>query len=309
MTNTVLNSSDTVACSVTQSITGNDKCKDTLFRYIFTDPQFALPLVNAFLGTSYENPSDIQITTVEDILQIAVENETLILIDCRMMLCEKQPTPNLYTYIPFLDCYCLYVNQKQAEECSQDSSRENELPIPCLYRLYNGTKEDPEIQMLKLSDLYKPKVIKPDSLLGEVEATLEVEVPLLNIHKGLNEELMDICAPLREYSECIDAVKEETRKGRSTREGIVQMLNTMDPSASIYAKIQSGRAEVERMLETEFNLNEYGEVLNEADTLEKAVEICKKMMANPLCTIQMIQELTGFTEDDIHKIQETLQVK
>ena len=118
---------------------------------------------------------------------------------------------------------------------------------------------------------------------------------------------MDICAPLREYSECIDAVKEEIRKGRSTREGIVEMLNTMDPGASIYAKIQSRRAEVEMMLETEFNLNEYGEVLNEADTLEKAVEICKRMMANPLCTIQMIQELTAFTEDEIHEIQEKLQ--
>ncbi len=309
MINTVLNSSDTVACSVTQPITGNDKCKDTLFRYIFTDPQFALPLVNAFLGTSYKNPSSIEITTVEDMLQIAVENTTLILIDCRMMLCEKRPEPNLYTYIPFLDCYCLYVNQKQAEECDPDSSRENELLIPCLYRLYNGTKEDPEMQMLKLSDLYKPKVIKPDSLLGEVEATLEVEVPLLNIHKGLNEELMDICAPLREYSECIEAVKEEKRKGRSTREGIIQMLNTMNPGASIYAKIQSGRAEVERMLETEFNLTEYGEALIEEDKLEKAVEICKRMMTNTLCNIQMIQELTGFTEDDIHKLQETLQVK
>lgn len=309
MTNTVLNSSDTVACSVTQPITGNDKCKDTLFRYIFTDPQFALPLVNAFLGTSYKNPSSIEITTVEDMLQIAVENTTLILIDCRMMLCEKRPEPNLYTYIPFLDCYCLYVNQKQAEECDPDSSRENELPIPCLYRLYNGTKEDPEMQMLKLSDLYKPKVIKPDSLLSEVEATLEVEVPLLNIHKGLNEELMDICAPLREYSECIEVVREERRKGRSTREGIIQMLNTMNPGDSIYAKIQSERPKVERMLETEFNLNEYGEALNEEDKLEKAVEICKRMMTNPLCTIQMIQELTGFSEDDIHKLQETLQVK
>ena len=309
MTNTVLNFSDTVACSVTQPITGNDKCKDTLFRYIFTDPQFALPLVNAFLGTSYKNPSSIEITTVEDMLQIAVENTTLILIDCRMMLCEKRPEPNLYTYIPFLDCYCLYVNQKQAEECDPDSSRENELPIPCLYRLYNGTKEDPEMQMLKLSDLYKPKVIKPDSLLGEVEATLEVEVPLLNIHKGLNEELMDICAPLREYSECIEAVREERRKGRSTREGIIQMLNTMNPGAGIYAKIQSERPKVERMLETEFNLNEYGEALNEEDKLEKAVEICKRMMTNPLCTIQMIQELTGFSEDDIHKLQETLQGK
>lgn len=87
------------------------------------------------------------------------------------------------------------------------------------------------------------------------------------------------------------------------------MMNTMDPGASIYAKIQSGRAEVEMMLETEFNLTEYGEALIEEDKLEKAVEICKRMMTNTLCNIQMIQELTGFTEDEIHKIQETLQVK
>ena len=44
-----LNSSDTVEYNVTQSITGNDKYKDTLFKYIFNDPQFALPLVNALM--------------------------------------------------------------------------------------------------------------------------------------------------------------------------------------------------------------------------------------------------------------------
>ena len=39
------------------------------------------------------------------------------------------------------------------------------------------------------------------------------------------------------------------------------MLNTMEPSESIYTKIQLRRAEVETMLETEFNLKEYGETL------------------------------------------------
>ena len=41
------------------------------------------------------------------------------------------------------------------------------------------------------------------------------------------------------------------------------MLNTMEPSESIYTKIQLRRAEVETMLETEFNLKEYGETLKE----------------------------------------------
>lgn len=41
------------------------------------------------------------------------------------------------------------------------------------------------------------------------------------------------------------------------------MLNTMEPSESIYTKIQLRRAEVETMLETEFNLKKYGETLKE----------------------------------------------
>ncbi|MEE1412047.1 MAG: hypothetical protein U0J83_08530, partial [Bulleidia sp.] len=42
---------------------------------------------------------------------------------------------------------------------------------------------------------------------------------------------------------------------------------------------------------------------------EQAVETCRRMLANPVYTLQMIQELTGFTEEEIQKIQKTLQDK
>ncbi len=89
-----LNSSDTVEYNVTQSITGNDKYKDTLFKYIFNDPQFALPLVNALMNTSYTDPSDIHITTLEDVLHIGMKNDVSLLIDSKMVLFEQQSTPN-----------------------------------------------------------------------------------------------------------------------------------------------------------------------------------------------------------------------
>ena len=95
------------------------------------------------------------------------------------------------------------------------------------------------------------------------------------------------------------------------------MLNTMQKTDSIYAKIQLRRAEVETMLETEFNLKEYGETLKNEGKEEglkegkqkQAIETCKKMLVNPVYTLQMIQELTGFTEEEIQKIQKTLQDK
>ena len=65
------------------------------------------------------------------------------------------------------------------------------------------------------------------------------------------------------------------------------------------------------MLETEFNLKEYGETLKkEGEKIgkqEQAIETCKRMLANPVYTLQMIQELTGFTEEEIQKIQKDIQ--
>ena len=42
---------------------------------------------------------------------------------------------------------------------------------------------------------------------------------------------------------------------------------------------------------------------------EQAIETCKRMLANPVYTLQMIQELTGFTEEEIQKIQKEFKDK
>ena len=102
------------------------------------------------------------------------------------------------------------------------------------------------------------------------------------------------------------------------------MLNTMQKTDSIYAKIQLRRAEVETMLETEFNLKEYGETLkNEGKEeglkegkaagikegkQEQAVETCKRMLGLGL-PLDIIQKSTELGEEEIQKIQKTLQDK
>ena len=98
------------------------------------------------------------------------------------------------------------------------------------------------------------------------------------------------------------------------------MLNSMEPSDSIYAKIQLRRAEVETMLETEFNLKEYGETLKNEGKEEglkegqkigeqkKAVETCKKMLEDHL-PVEIIQKYTLLSKEDIQKIQKDIQTR
>ena len=90
------------------------------------------------------------------------------------------------------------------------------------------------------------------------------------------------------------------------------MLNTMQKTDSIYAKIQLRRAEVETMLETEFNLKEYGETLKkEGEKIgeqKKAIETCKRMLELGL-PLDIIQKSTELGKEEIQKIQKTLQDK
>ncbi len=88
------------------------------------------------------------------------------------------------------------------------------------------------------------------------------------------------------------------------------MLNTMQKTDSIYAKIQKRRAEVETMLETEFNLKEYGETLKkEGEKIgkqEQAIETCKRMLGLGL-SLDIIQKSTELSEEEIQQIQKDLQ--
>lgn len=86
------------------------------------------------------------------------------------------------------------------------------------------------------------------------------------------------------------------------------MLNTMQKTDSIYAKIQLRRAEVETMLETEFNLKEYGETLKKEGKQEQAIETCKRMLELGL-PLDIIQKSTELGEEEIQKIQKDIQSK
>ncbi len=58
------------------------------------------------------------------------------------------------------------------------------IPKPVCVCFYNGSREQPEKKILKLSDAY------------EGEGDIEVKVTMLNINYGKNQKLMEACKPL-----------------------------------------------------------------------------------------------------------------
>ena len=77
---------------------GNRKYKDRLFRLLFSDKQSLLELYNALNQTSYTNPDDLEITTLDDVLYMKMKNDISILLDDYLSLYEHQSTFNPVSY-------------------------------------------------------------------------------------------------------------------------------------------------------------------------------------------------------------------
>ena len=131
---------------------------------------------------------------------------------------------------------------------------------------YNGKEKQPEDTVVKLSDAYLQK---------EEEPELELKVRYLNINQGYNPELMEMCRPLREYSEFVSRIRKyavgETVIGEAVDRAVTECIEE-----GIFADFLCGqRAEVIAMSISEYNEEEEMKKLREGEqeTGEKRGEI------------------------------------
>ena len=114
--------------------------KDSLFRMIFKEKRELLSLYNAINGTSYQDPDELIVTTIEDVLYMGRKNDVSFLIGTRLYLYEHQSTwnPNL----PLRNLF--YVSDLYSaitEERNLYSSKRIQIPTPHFLVFYNGEEK------------------------------------------------------------------------------------------------------------------------------------------------------------------------
>ena len=193
----------------------NRKFKDTLFRKVFNNKKDLLSLYNALNNTSHTDESLITINTIEDAMYIGYKNDISFIINSELNLYEHQSSvnPNMPVrgLIYFAELYKGYIEQNNLLIYNE---RLVKLPFPRYVVFYNGTEEQPEEQELRLSDAFvqvpEGEGLK-DTAGTEADKTnkpsVEVVVQLLNINYGCNQELMEKCQKLMEYSRFITLVR------------------------------------------------------------------------------------------------------
>ena len=165
--------------------------KARVFEILFSDPANALQLYNSINGTTYTDPSMLEINTLTNAIYMSMHNDVSFVIDSMMPLYEHQSTFNPNLPLRFL----FYISDEYAQLTRNENLYGEKLiriPAPQFVIFYNGIDDYPDIQELRLSDLYYDHTQK---------AGLELKATMLNINKGHNRELMEKCQILRDYSE------------------------------------------------------------------------------------------------------------
>lgn len=171
--------------------------KDTVFRMLYRDKEKLLELYNALNGTDYQDAGELEITTLENAIYMSFKNDVSFLFDSQMNLYEHQSSfnPNM----PLRDLiYIARQLEKYSSGKTMYSSKLLEIPVPRFVVFYNGTADQPERRVLKLSDAFEKKVASPE---------LELKVLMLNINLGNNRELMEKCRTLKEYCMFVECIR------------------------------------------------------------------------------------------------------
>lgn len=192
----------------------NRKYKDSLFRKIFSDRKDLLDLYNALNGTQYIDEEELTVTTLEDVIYISIKNDVSFLLGGTMNLYEHQSSYNPNMPIRGL-MYLARLYQNYIDDCEINvfSPVLKHLPSPKFIVFYNGSKDEPDQKLLRLTDAFAEEG-------APEESCLECCTTMLNINYGHNYELMEKCRRLEEYSVFVAEVRKALEEGGDQRQAV-----------------------------------------------------------------------------------------
>lgn len=237
-----------------QNVHENRQYKSDLFCTAFSEKKYKLGLYNAVNGTSYTNPDELEVNTLENVLYMGMKNDISFLVGCTMNLYEHQSTVNpnmpLRGLLYFAKLYERYVAENGLNIYS---SKLKKLPTPRYLVFYNGTEEEPDERILRLSEAFVKE-----------GGCLECEVRLLNINHERNKELMEKCRRLEEYALFIARVRDFMADGKMPlKEAITRTIEVCLKEGILPDILCKERTEVLGMVLSTFNKELYEKELKE----------------------------------------------
>lgn len=277
----------------TDAGTLNRTYKSRLFEMIFGSKKELLDLYNAVNGTCYENLEDLTINTLENAIYMFMRNDLSFVIDSRVALYEHQSTYNPNLPLRYL-MYIANIYSRIIKDYNLYGSKPIKLPTPCFVIFYYGILEQPDRQILKLSDIYEVQ---------DKEVFLELKAVMLNINAGHNKNLLNQCKTLRDYSIYVDKVRSYA-KTMSLEEAVEKSIQECIESEVLTEFLQNNRTEAKNVSIFEYDEEKHMRQTKEEGREEGRIEERQEMI---LELLSEYGELPEKLENDV-KDQEDYEI-
>lgn len=280
----------------------NRKYRDVLFRYLFQEKKNLLDLYNALNGSTYQNPEELEVVTMEDVIFMKMKNDLSFMIGNTLNLYEHQSTWN-----PNMPLRGLLYFAQQFEGLlafrSDDfyGTGQVALPTPVYIVFYNGGGMQTDNLMLYLSDSFSA---------GRGSGCLECTCEVLNINRGYNQALMEKCHRLWEYSEFSSEIEENIKKGMRREEAIHTAIDTCIDRGILKDILIREKAEVLHMLLTEYDEKKHMRTLfregKEAGIRQGREDHLREQIQKKLAKGKSVSEIAADLEEDVAVIEQLI---
>jgi predicted transposase YdaD len=270
----------------------NREYKDSVFSFLFSDPETLRELYGALEGVRLGADIPITINTLSDVIFKEQINDLSFMVDNRLViLIEHQSTFNPNMALRLL-IYIGRVYEKLFDRKTLYTSKKLKVPQPEFIVLYNGTAPYPDRQILNLSDMFEKVEYLRDC--ADRSPALELRVKVYNINQGHNKAIIEKCRQLEWYSIFIAKVREYKADTGDDEKAMKLAVIYCIENNILKEFLEAHASEVMNMLLTEWNTVEYGEVQREEgreEGLEEGREEGRKMV------LELMEQ--GYTPEQI----------
>ena len=251
--------------------------KDTVFCLLYKDKNNLLDLYNGMNGTSYTDTEGLMVTTLKNGIYVKYKNDASFVFGQDLYMFEQQSTknPNMpLRYLHYLsDVYRGMYSNKDLYRSGL------KIPSPHFITFYNGTAKAPEVEYLRLSDMFEKKDKETVSECNAIDS-LELIVQVLNINSGNNSGLLEKCKSLKDYMTFVNKVRNKKNVEKKDIETAVnEAIDECIQENVLSDFFRKNRSEVVGVSIYEYDEEGHMEVLKEeqyrkgvADGIEKGIQ-------------------------------------
>ena len=231
------------------------------------------------------------------------KNDVSFLLGGTMNLYEHQSSYNPNMPIRGL-MYLARLYQNYIDDCEINvfSPVLKHLPSPKFIVFYNGSKDEPDQKILRLTDAFAEEGMSGESC-------LECCATMLNINYGHNYELMEKCRRLEEYSVFVAEVRKALKEGGNQRQavddaidiciekGVLRDILIRERAAIMNMVLSCTEKQYERLVEKE--LEQQDKRIKEQESLlklnrilvqEKKYELLERIQDDPELQKELIEQ-------------------